>query len=65
MRYRIICAIDSRDAREIVNFQVFDPLASLSCRSRHGAEGSSEVFYVWEHNDIVDNNRVEIKVGKR
>ena len=26
---------------------------------------AEQVFYVWKHTDVVDNNRVDIEVGKR
>ena len=47
----------------IANLRVFDPLASLSCRSRHGEVG--QVSCAWKHSDVVDYNGVEIEVGKR
>ena len=26
---------------------------------------AEQVFYAWKHSDVVDNNRVDIEVGKR
>lgn len=26
---------------------------------------AEQVFYAWKHNDVVDNNGVDIEVGKR
>lgn len=26
---------------------------------------AGQIFYAWKHSEVVDNNRVEIKVGKR